>query len=105
MPLANFRRLVDARLAQGYTVFQAHGHRPLFADAGGRDSGALEATRTPGAETLRYGREVDGYLAYADARGLVGVVGFAAHSLLDPVSLDDLERLWTTTSPGTGPTR
>jgi hypothetical protein len=94
MPFANFQRAVDKRLSQGYTVFQAHGHRALFPDAAGRGIGALEATRTPDADTLRYWREVDRYLVYADARGMVGVIGFSGHSALDAVSLGDLQRLW-----------
>ena len=94
VPFDNFRRAVDARLAQGYTVFQAHGHHAIFTDARGRGIGALDATRTPDAETLCYWREVDRYIAYADSRGLVGVFGFAGHSLLDAPSLDDLKRLW-----------
>lgn len=94
VPFDVFKRQVDARLAQGYTAFQAHGHRAIFTDAKGRGVGALEATRTPDAETLRYWREVDRYIVHADARGLVGSIGFAGHSLLDAPSLDDLKRLW-----------
>lgn len=94
MPFENFRRAVDARLAQGYTVFQAHGHRALFPDAKGVGVGALEATRQPDDETLRYWREVDRYYAYADEKGLVGAVGFAAANLLDRHSLPELKRLW-----------
>jgi Protein of unknown function (DUF4038)/Domain of unknown function (DUF5060) len=94
VPFENFKRMVDKRVAQGFTVFQAHGHRALFPDAKGHGIGALEATRAPDEETLRYWRETDRYIAYADAQGLVGVIGFAGHSLLDAPSLDDLKRLW-----------
>lgn len=94
MPFENFRRAVDTRVAQGYTVFQAHGHRPLFPDARGAGMGALEATSKPDAETLRYWREVDRYYAYADEKGLVGAVGFASASHLDRHSLPELKRLW-----------
>ncbi|MGV3664349.1 MAG: DUF4038 domain-containing protein [Prosthecobacter sp.] len=94
MPFENFRRAVDARVAQGYTVFQAHGHRPLFPDAKGAGMGALEGTSQPDAETLRYWREVDRYHAYADENGLVGAVGFAAGNQLDRHSLKELKRLW-----------
>ncbi len=93
-PFENFKRMVDTRVAQGFTVFQAHGHRALFPDAKGRGIGALEATRAPDEETLRYWHETDRFIACADERGLVGVIGFAGHSLLDAPSLDDLKRLW-----------
>lgn len=94
MPFENFRRAVDVRVGQGYTVFQAHGHRPLFPDKKGGGMGALEATSKPDAETVRYWREVDRYFAYANEKGLVGAVGFAAANQLDRYSLTELKRLW-----------
>lgn len=94
VPFENFKRMVDTRVAQGFTIYQAHGHRAIFPDAKGHGIGALEATRTPDAETLRYWRETDRYIAYADQHGLVGAIGFAAHSVLDAPSLDELQRLW-----------
>ena len=86
-----FKRMVDTRVAQGYTVFQAHGHRPLFA---GSSIGAFEATRKPDAETLRYWHETDRYFAYAEEKGVVGMMGFARGDLFDPFSLPELKRLW-----------
>ena len=91
VPFDAFRRQVEARVAQGYTVYQAHGHRPLFADT---QLGALEATRHADAETLRYWRETDRYIACGDEHGLLGMLGFARGDLLDALSLNDLERLW-----------
>jgi len=90
VPLANFRRLVDYRVQQGYTVFQAHGHRALV--DGGPE--VFQALRADSPESLRYWREVDQYFAYAEEKGLLGAMGFAGHSLLDKISLDDLQRLW-----------
>ena len=103
VPFANFKRMVDVRSRQGYTVFQAHGHRPIFptkptevARSWAPESGvgAFAAVRETGSETLRYWRETDKYHAYANDRGIIGVIGFAGHSLLDSVSLSDLRRLW-----------
>jgi len=91
VPFDVFRRQVDARVAQGYTVYQAHGHRPLFADS---QIGAFEAVRKPDAETLRYWRETDRYVAYADRKGLVGMMGFGRGDMFDPLSLNELQRLW-----------
>lgn len=91
VPFDVFKRQVDARVAQGYTVFQAHGHRALFADS---TLGAFEATRKPDAETLRYWREVDKYFACAHAKGLVGAMGFGRGDMFDPFSLAELKRLW-----------
>lgn len=85
-----FQQLVDRRVAQGFTVFQAHGHRELW--PGG--PGAFDCLHRPSDDTVRYWRTLDRYYAYAEEKGLVGAIGFAGHSLLDPISLDDLERLW-----------
>ena len=90
VPLPAFKEMVDLRVKQGYTVFQAHGHRALVPD--GPD--VFQAVRSANADAIQYWREVDKYIAYAEEQGLIGVIGFAGHSLLDPVSLDDLKRLW-----------
>ena len=103
VPFEVFKQMVDVRSQQGYTVFQAHGHRPIFpADPTeitrvfSPESGinVFAAVRECGAETLRYWRETDKYHAYANEHGLIGVIGFSGHSLLDSVSLEDLQRLW-----------
>ena len=91
VPLEVFKQQVDARLAQGYTVFQMHGHRPLTDDS---KLGAFEATCHADAETLRYWQQVDLYLSYAEARGMVGCIGFARGDMFDPISIMDLKRLW-----------
>ena len=90
VPLEHFQAMVDLRVKQGYTVFQAHGHRAIVAD--GPD--VFQAVRASTPEALRYWREVDKYFAYAEEKGLLGAIGFAGHSLLDPFSLEDLKRLW-----------
>jgi hypothetical protein len=90
VPAEVFRQMVDRRVAQGFTVFQAHGHRSIFEPG----PGAFEAVRQPTAETLRYWRAVDQCMAYAEQKGMLGVIGFGGHSLLDPISLVDLQRLW-----------
>ncbi|MCX7008826.1 MAG: DUF4038 domain-containing protein, partial [Kiritimatiellaeota bacterium] len=41
-----------------------------------------------------YWQQVDRYLAYAEARGMVGCIGFARGDMFDPISLTDLKRLW-----------
>lgn len=91
VPFEVFQRQVDARVAQGFSVFQAHGHRPIFTDS---PIGAFEAVRKPDAETLRYWRETDRYIACADEKGLVGMMGFARGDMFDPFSLNELKRLW-----------
>lgn len=90
VPVEVFRQMVDLRVKQGYTVFQAHGHGRMFAEG----SNVFQAVQSPTAESLRYWREVDKYFVYAEQKGLLGVMGFAGHTLLDPVSLEDLKRLW-----------
>lgn len=90
-PLAVFRTLVDARLAQGYTAFQAHGFRPISSDSG---VGAFEAFRTNTVEALQYWRATDEYLAYADEKGLVGAMGFGVASMFDDWPQKDLQKLW-----------
>ncbi len=103
VPLECFRQMVDLRASQGYTVFQGHGHRPIFPElepgkprpfAPEKGMGAFQAVHGTGPEVLRYWREVDRYLAYANAKGMIGVMGFAGHRLLDPIALEDLKRLW-----------
>lgn len=91
VPFDVFQQQVEARVAQGFTVYQAHGHRPIF---DGSPVGAFEAVRKPDGETLRYWRETDRYLAYADEKGLVGMLGFGRGDMFDALSLEELKRLW-----------
>ena len=50
--------------------------------------------------TIRKGGEIaelfqkDRYIAYSEQRGLIGVVGFAAHAILDRYDIQHLKRLW-----------
>lgn len=103
VPFDDFKQMVDTRTAQGYTVFQAHGHRPIFPNlnpdqalpwAAEKGVGAFQATESTDPEVLRYWRETDRYLAYAHEKGMIGAMGFAGHALLDPIPLDHLKRLW-----------
>ena len=91
VPFDVFKRQVDARLPLGYTIFQAHGHRPIFPDS---QIGAFEAVRKPDAETLRYWRETDRYLVYACEKGMIGMMGFGRGDMFDPLSMGELKRLW-----------
>jgi len=91
VPLVNFRQMVAVRTAQRFTVYQAHGFRSFSREGGPT---AFEAVRPPREAALRYWRTTDRYIAHAAAQGLVGVMGFAGGSLLDPISLDELKRLW-----------
>lgn len=93
VPFANFQRMVDRRVEQGYTLFQAHGFMPLsFEPKGG--IGAFTATRTPDEETVRYWQEVDKYFSYAEEKGMIGVFGFSTAIHLDRLPLSDIHRLW-----------
>lgn len=101
VPFSNFQRMVDFRSKQGFTVFQAHGFRSIFPDkeehglfASSSGVDAFHAVKQSGRTAIGYWREIDKYMAYADEKGMVGVMGFAGHALLDPISLDDLKRLW-----------
>ncbi len=103
VPLAAFQQMVDVRSRQGYTVFQAHGFRPIFpsdptevdrvfSPASGLN--AFQALHDTSAEAVRYWREIDKYHAYANDHGMLGAMGFSGHQLLDDISLDELKRLW-----------
>lgn len=100
IPLANFKTLVDTRLAQGYTVFQAHGYHAIlpatdpFGPAPAKGIGAFEAFRTNTVEALQYWREADRYWAYADEKGIVGAIGFGVATMFDDWTEKDLQRLW-----------
>jgi hypothetical protein len=99
-PLAVFKTLVDMRLAQGYTVFQAHGYRSIlpatdqFGPNPAKGVGAFDAFRTNSVEALQYWRETDRYLAYADEKGMVGAMGFGVATMFDDWTQQDLQRLW-----------
>ncbi len=85
-----FRACVEARLAQGYTAFQAHGHRGLTEEG----PGAFESVQAASPEALDYWRGVDAYYAYADARGLLGVTGFFGAWSMRDYDDENHRRLW-----------
>ena len=104
-PFDNFRKLVDTRVSQGFSVFQAHGFRSFrrpgvpddnlwsMAMADQADN-AFEAVQNASEESLRYWRETDKYYAYADARGMLGIVGFWTHNSYDRYDHSNHKRLW-----------
>jgi hypothetical protein len=91
VPFDDFVRMVDRRVAQGFTVFQALGYAPF---AGSNGVGVFRATGEASDDVVAYWREVDRYLGYAEAKGLVGVIGLGGTSAFDGVDLPSLERLW-----------
>jgi hypothetical protein len=86
-----FEAMVDRRVSQGFSVFQAHGYTGFEPDP---ERTAFDVVRDVGETAVRFWREVDRYYSYAERRGLVGIIGFAATDALDRVSLPDLKRLW-----------
>jgi len=91
VPFDDFVRMVDQRAVQGFTVFQALGYAPFGTSQG---VGVFRATREVSDDVVAYWREVDRYLAYAEEKGLVGVIGLGGTSAFDAVDLPSLERLW-----------
>ncbi|MFW6118719.1 MAG: DUF4038 domain-containing protein [Planctomycetota bacterium] len=91
VPFQNFRQCVDTRVAQGYTAFQMHGHRPLH--EGG--PGAFEAVQKATPESIAYWREVDRYYDYAASQGLLAVTGFFAGWSFDTYDYENHLRLWS----------
>ena len=91
VPHDNFRKLVDTRLSQGFSVFQAHGFRSFSHPKG---TNAFEAVQNASEEALHYWRKTDKYYAYADARGMLGIVGFFTYNSYDGYDQSNHKRLW-----------
>ena len=83
--------MVERRVAQGFSVFQAHGYTGFGPN---ERVTVFDAVRVGGDAAIAHWQHVDRYLAYAELRGLVGVMGFAATDMIDRVSLPNLKRLW-----------
>jgi hypothetical protein len=91
VPFEDFVRMVDTRVSQGFTVFQSLGYAPF---ATTHDVGVFAAVAKATDDSVAYWREVDRYLAYAESKGLVGVIGLGGTSAFDSIDLADLQRLW-----------
>lgn len=87
----DFKRMVDRRVAHGFSIFQAHGYTGFGSN---ERMTVFDAIRDGGDAAIDLWQRVDEYIAYAELRGLVGVMGFAATDAIDRVSLPDLKRLW-----------
>jgi hypothetical protein len=91
VPFDDFVRMVDRRAAHGFTVFQALGYAPF--DSADK-VGVFAATGSTSDDVIRYWREVDRYLEYAEAKGLLGVIGLGGTAAFDAADLRALLRLW-----------
>jgi len=89
--LAQFSQMVERRVTQGFSVFQAHGYTGFEPTPG---LTVFEAVKKGGGNAVQLWRRSDEYFAYAEQRGILAVSGFATGHVLDDVSLRDLERLW-----------
>ena len=86
-----FKALVDTRKAQGYTVAQMAFLGPM-AESHGVNS--LEGQGLVHIIDVAYWQNVDRYIDYANAAGIVPVIGLAFHSGVDALSLEDWQFLW-----------
>ena len=86
IPLDFFKRMVDHRVAQRYTVFSGHGTEPMV-PGGARPLEAI--LPTPAA--LQYWRALDPYMAYAAERGMVAMIGYGAFPKLEEVTEETLK--------------
>jgi hypothetical protein len=89
--IETFHRLVDTRVAQNYTVFQAHGFRSLGTGGG---VNAFQAVQSASADVAAYWNAVDRYYAYAARSGLLGIIGFYGGWSLNTYTYENHERLW-----------
>jgi hypothetical protein len=80
-----FKALVDTRSRQGYTVAQM-----AFA---GVDRSTFHP-RSWGQQNIDFWRDADRYFEYANAAGILPVIGVGFHKALDDASLDELKLLW-----------
>ncbi len=80
-----YKHMVDARAKQGYTTI-------LMAFAG--HSLKLFLPSQWDESDLHYWRLVDPYLAYANQKGLIPILGTGFHASLDSLPLSQLKLLW-----------
>jgi hypothetical protein len=86
-----YKALVDLRASQGFTAL----HMAFLGElATGHGVSGNYAALLDGRIDPAYWQTVDRYLDYANARGLVPVIGFGFHVGLDSPTLEQLQRLW-----------
>lgn len=86
-----YKTLIDKRRAQGFTVVQMAFLGTLNKSYGVNSFMSLRQQRTL---DVAYWQQVDRYMDYANAAGIVPVVGMAFHVGMDKSSLDDWKFLW-----------
>lgn len=80
--------MADRRLAQGFTVYQAHGSRPMIL----KGCNAFQAVLPPNDRALAYWKACDPYYQLMFEKGLIGAVGVGAHEQWDAIPVEDLKR-------------
>ncbi len=73
-------KMADQRVGQGFTVYQAHGSRPMVPY--GCDG--FNSVSHPLDKSLAYWKSCDPYYQLMFQKGLLGVVGLGAHEQWDP---------------------
>jgi hypothetical protein len=86
-----YKTLIDKRRAQGFTVVQMAFLGNLNKSHGINSFMSLRHERTL---DVAYWQQVDRYMDYANAAGIVPVIGMAFHVGMDQNSLDDWKFLW-----------
>jgi hypothetical protein len=86
-----YKALIDKRRAQGFSVVQMAFLGDLSKSHGVNSFMSLRQERT---QDVAYWHQVDRYMDYANAAGIVPVIGMAFHVGMDQNSLDDWKFLW-----------
>ena len=86
-----FKTLIDKRRDQGFTVVQMAFLGNMGKSRGVNSFMSLRQERTL---DVAYWQQVDRYMDYANAAGIVPVIGMAFHTGMDANSLDDWKFLW-----------
>lgn len=86
-----YKTLIDKRRAQGFTVVQMAFLGNLNKSHGVNSFMSLRQERTL---DVAYWQQVDRHMEYANAAGIVPVIGMAFHVGMDHNSLDDWKFLW-----------
>ncbi|OQB84524.1 MAG: putative endoglucanase [Planctomycetes bacterium ADurb.Bin126] len=85
-----YKTLIDTRADQGYSVVHMAFLGTIQTPGGKASHGDLFERRVNPA----YWQKVDRYIEYANARGIVPVIGFGLHQYLNTTSLKQLQELW-----------
>ncbi len=88
-----FRRLIDMRASQRFSVVQMCFLGPAQL-APGLDEFSVLQPEGWRPEHVAYWQQVDRYIRYANSKGIVPVVGMTFHCSADPVSLEAFKKLW-----------